>query len=117
MRSCRHCSARCSNGSACRLSDPSEPRTRRKIATCSSASDDAWTSTFVLVVLLTLSALAVSGCARTVLVSEDSPIRTGPDLHARVYTLTSDGDWRLSDNKVHIPEGWYCVPPSFVKDK
>lgn len=51
------------------------------------------------------------------LVSEDSPIRTGPDLHARVYTLTSDGDWRLSDNKVHIPEGWYCVPPSFVKDK
>lgn len=74
-------------------------------------------STCVLVAVLLLTLMAAAGCQRTVLVSEDSPIRTGPDVSARVYTLTSDGEWRLSDNKVNIPEGWYCVPPSFVKDK
>ena len=56
-----------------------------------------------------------SGCARTVLVSESSPIRIGPDTSARVYTKTADG-WQLSDNRVTVPEGWYCVPPSFVED-
>ena len=25
-------------------------------------------------------------------------------------------EWVLSANQVEIPEGWYCVPPSFVKD-
>jgi hypothetical protein len=27
----------------------------------------------------------------------------------------TDGEWTLSDNCVTIPEGWYCVPPSFVE--
>jgi hypothetical protein len=89
----------------------------KTIAADSNASGAGLRSTCVLVATLLLTLMAACGCARTVLVSEDSPIRTGPDLHARVYTLTSDGDWRLSDNRVHIPEGWYCVPPSFVKDK
>ena len=71
----------------------------------------------MLVAVLLLTLMAAAGCQRTVLVSEDSPIRTGPDVSARVYTLTHDGEWRLSDNKVNIPEGWYCVPPSFVQDK
>jgi hypothetical protein len=26
-----------------------------------------------------------------------------------------DGEWRLSENAVTIPEGWYCVPPSFIE--
>jgi hypothetical protein len=39
----------------------------------------------------------------------------GPDAKARVYTLQS-GQWLLSNNQVTIPEGWYCVPPSYVKD-
>lgn len=56
------------------------------------------------------------GCSRTVLVSEASPIRVGPDCASKVYTKTEDG-WRLSDNKVTIPEGWYCVPPSYVEDE
>lgn len=73
------------------------------------------------VLLLMLTGCAVlaiafaSGCTRTVLVSEDSPIRIGPDTTARVYTKTADG-WQLSDNRVTVPEGWYCVPPSFVED-
>ena len=57
-----------------------------------------------------------SGCSnnRTVFIPEDSPIRIGPSTSARVYTLLN-GEWTLSGNVVSIPEGWYCVPPSFVK--
>lgn len=50
------------------------------------------------------------------LVSEGSPIRVGPETATRVYVYT-DGEWVLSDNRVKIPEGWYCVPPSYVEDK
>lgn len=57
----------------------------------------------------------VSGCVggRTVLVSEDSPLRIGPNVTGEVYTLI-DGEWRRSDGPVQIPEGWYAIPPSFV---
>lgn len=58
----------------------------------------------------------VSGCAsgRTVLVADDSPIRIGPDVTGRVYVLT-DGAWRLSAERLQLPEGWYCIPPRFVE--
>ncbi len=56
-----------------------------------------------------------SGCARTVLVPESSPVRIGPKVDARVYALV-DGEWVLSENRVTIPEGWYCVPPSYVEE-
>jgi hypothetical protein len=55
-----------------------------------------------------------SGCARTVLVSEASPVRIGPETRGKVYTLV-DGEWRMSPHLVTLPEGWYCVPPSFVE--
>jgi hypothetical protein len=32
-----------------------------------------------------------------------------------VYALV-DGEWVLSENRVTIPEGWYCVPPSYVEE-
>jgi len=57
-----------------------------------------------------------SGCTRTVLVPEASPIRIGPETRARIYAMT-DGKWELGANCVEIPEGWYCVPPSFVEEK
>jgi hypothetical protein len=58
-----------------------------------------------------------SGCgSRTVFIPEDSPIRIGPRTQAKVYTLQS-GEWVLSNNTVTIPEGWYCVPPSFVAEE
>ena len=57
-----------------------------------------------------------SGCSRTVLVPESSPIRIGPETRTRVYALDG-GEWVLSENRVEIPEGWYCVPPSFVEEK
>ena len=56
------------------------------------------------------------GCSRVVLVTEASPIRIGPDCRTQVYTLI-DGEWRLGDNRVTIPEGWWVVPPSFVDSK
>lgn len=54
-----------------------------------------------------------AGCGRTVLVSEDSPMRVGPDVRGKVYTL-QEGEWTISDDKIIYPEGWYLVPPSFV---
>lgn len=60
--------------------------------------------------------LCASGCTRAVLVPEASPIRIGPATRARIYVMT-DGEWELSGNTVTIPEGWYCVPPSFVEAK
>jgi hypothetical protein len=64
---------------------------------------------------LGLALAFASGCGRTVLVPESSPVRIGPDVQSRVYTLQG-GEWMLSDNKVALPEGWYCVPPSFVEE-
>ena len=62
-----------------------------------------------------LSIALASGCApgRTVLVTDDSPVRIGPGTTGTVYRLI-DGRWRLSPDRVTLPEGWYVVPPRFV---
>ena len=65
--------------------------------------------------LMTCAALVLAcacGCSRTILVSESSPIRIG-QVRGTVYASV-DGEWKLSENAVTIPEGWYCVPPSFM---
>ena len=71
---------------------------------------------FLIVLGFGVAALGfASGCgSRTVLVSETSPTRAGPSFRGRVYALV-DGEWRLSQAEVEIPEGWYMVPPSFVE--
>jgi hypothetical protein len=56
---------------------------------------------------------SASGCGRTVLVRQGSPVRIGPDAKARIYVL-ADGEWNLSSNTVQIPEGWYLVSPEWV---
>lgn len=38
----------------------------------------------------------------------------GPDVKGHVYVREGE-DWKLGDNAVQVPEGWYAVPPSFVK--
>lgn len=69
-------------------------------------------SVFVALVLVSMS-----GCgSRTVFIPEESPIRLGPNAKVRVYTL-QQGEWVLSNHQVHLPEGWYCVPPSYVTEK
>lgn len=99
MTSCVPCSCRCCNG--------------RK----DSSASVVWPLTLNLIVVCCLVAVLAfaSGCTRTVLVSESSPIRTGPQVTGKVYVKTADG-WQLGDNTVTIPEGWYCVPPSFVEE-
>ena len=70
----------------------------------------------ILVLLIGLPLLCVPGCSRTILVPESSPIRIGKDCRSKVYTMV-EGEWIESANTVQIPEGWYCVPPSFVEPK
>lgn len=77
-------------------------RSRRKL----------WTLILGLTLLLVLASGCVSG--RVVLVSEGTPTRLGPDVKARIYVLI-DGTWTLTDDAVALPEGWYLLPPSFVK--
>lgn len=99
MTSCERSSCPCCNGR--QASFPSEAK--------------ALMLMFILMCFVVLGLAFASGCTRTVLVSESSPIRMGPSVKGKVYTKTADG-WQLGDNEVKIPEGWYCVPPSFVEE-
>tara|TARA_Y100000588_G_C13342353_1_gene538717 strand:+ start:93 stop:350 length:258 start_codon:yes stop_codon:yes gene_type:complete len=72
--------------------------------------------TVTLVCFAVLAIVFVAGCGpRVVLVTEDSPVRTGDDMKGHVYALV-DGTWTPSRNRVAVPEGWYLVPPSFVEN-
>lgn len=82
----------------------------------SSARPAASTRRTTLPISVALALVCASGCSRVVLVDERDPIRIGPEAKARVYTLDKSGEWTLSPNEVTIPEGWYAVPPSFVKE-
>ena len=75
-----------------------------------------WNLSVILFCCAVVVLVFLGGCARTVLVPESSPFRIGPGTRAPIYTMT-DGEWTLSDNRVTIPEGWYCVPPSFVEEE
>jgi len=92
---------------------------RASCADCSrgSRSGKGRPSTAARAVISALLAVAcATGCTRTVLVSEGSPVRIGPCARARVYSLEG-AQWRLGDNRVELPEGWYLVPPSFVESE
>jgi hypothetical protein len=56
--------------------------------------------------------LCASGCSKTTLVDDGSPMRIGRakgTLYVRI-----DGEWRETE-AVEIPSGWYIVPPRFVE--
>ena len=60
-----------------------------------------------------------AGCAmlsnrQTTLVPPGTVLKAGPGMTGRVYVRTA-GEWRLSDDKVEIPEGYYLVPPETAK--
>ena len=81
--------------------------------------EGAWLSmqAVILAVWLVLVGVWLTGCGRTVLVSEGSPVRLGPGTKAKIYFLDPiTGEWTLSDNCVELDEGWYLVPPSFVEE-
>jgi hypothetical protein len=76
---------------------------------------EQWTANAVLACFVVLVLVLINGCGpRVVLVSEDSPVRTGEDVKGHVYALVG-GEWLPSSNRVLVPEGWYLVPPSFVE--
>ena len=64
-----------------------------------------------LKILAVLSfSLFILGCGSTRVVFIDTQaqmVRIGPDVKGRVYVL-KDGEWVLSKNKMHLPEGWYA---------
>lgn len=65
----------------------------------------------ILKTILLISAVAFfAGCGSTRVVFVDTQaqmVRIGPDVKGRVYVL-KDGEWVLSKNKMHLPEGWYA---------
>ena len=74
-----------------------------------------WIQIAIWVGFAVLAVAFASGCARTVLVSDGSPMRIGQGTAGRVYTRQG-GEWVLSPDRVEIPEGWYVVPPRFVEE-
>ena len=69
----------------------------------------------ILLVLLALALACAYGCgSRTIFVPEESPMRVGPKTRLQVYHRLA-GEWILSENRIDIPEGWYLVPPSYVR--
>jgi len=83
--------------------------------TGSSEEASLWILTAMWMAFAVLAIGFANGCARTVIVSDGSPARIGPDAKARIYARV-DGEWRLSESVVAIPEGWYLVPPRFVEN-
>lgn len=75
-----------------------------------------WIPLWIYLVFVALVLGLMNGCgSRTVLVQEGSPIRLGPNCKVWIYTLQNQ-EWHLSAAPVTIPEGWYCVPPSYVSE-
>lgn len=74
-----------------------------------------WIQIAIWIGFAVLALAFATGCGRTVLVSDGSPMRIGKDATGRVYTRQA-GEWVLSDDRVTLPEGWYIVPPRFVEE-
>jgi hypothetical protein len=48
------------------------------------------------------------GTTKVVFIKTGSDVvRLGPNVYGKVY-FRRDGEWVLSNNKVHLPEGWYA---------
>ena len=75
----------------------------------------------LMLIVFVFGALALafaSGCNRTVLVPEGSLLRAASDVHGHAYLWNDEAkEWRLTDEPIQYPEGWYFVPPSFVDEE
>ena len=61
-------------------------------------------------ILLISAATFFLGCGSTRVVFVDTHaqlVRIGPDVKGHIYVL-KNGEWILSKNKMHLPEGWYA---------
>jgi len=72
----------------------------------------------ILFVALVLGSASGCGNNRTIFVPEDSPMRLGPNVKARVWVrVDGSKEWVLSGNAVPLPEGYWIVPTSYVKEE
>ena len=95
----------------------SQPLSRSSRCYCWTGRSSGWgrrPKALMLVVMTSLSIGFATGCesTRVVFVSEDHPIRIGPDVKGKVYYLDPEtGQWTLSNNRTRLPEGWFAVSP------
>jgi hypothetical protein len=62
--------------------------------------------------LISLAALLLAGCGQqVVLVPPGTPVRLAEPVSAKVGVPDGHGNWPVSNARVQIPAGWYCVPP------
>lgn len=74
--------------------------------------------TAMFFVVLVIASASGCGNNRTIFVPEDSPMRLGPDVRARVWVrVDGSKEWVLSGNTVPLPEGYWIVPTSYVTEK
>jgi len=78
----------------------------------------------ILLIALMTSSCGLSSQPRVALVPEEmwvngklsNFVKIGPG-GAKCYVYVKiDGKWTKSDNKISIPEGWYCTSPKPVED-
>jgi hypothetical protein len=69
-----------------------------------------------------LGIVGLSGCAslseskRVVIVQEsDALFKIGPNVRGQVY-FWNGKEWELSENEIHLPEGWLTGPLNSAKD-
>ena len=63
-------------------------------------------------IAIALAVIALlSGCVstRTVLIPPGEPVQLAEPVKAHVY-VTVEGKRRRSDNRITLPEGWWCLP-------
>ena len=64
-----------------------------------------------LIAILLAASVWLSGCVRrrVVLVPPGEPVQLAEPAKAHVY-VTVEGKRQRSDNRVTLPEGWWCLP-------
>ena len=64
-----------------------------------------------LIGTLIVASVLLSGCAstRTLLIPPGEPVQLAEPVKAHVY-IDVDGRRIRSDNRVTLPEGWWCLP-------
>lgn len=82
--------------------------------------------TYLLAAVFSMFLMVGGGCKSVQKVEEEvapkevpvasgkTPLRAGPNLQGRVYRPGPDG-WKLSDEDVKIPEGWWVIPPHMIR--
>ena len=64
-----------------------------------------------LIAALVVASVLLGGCGgtRTVLIPPGEPVQLAEPVKAHIYTDVS-GTRQRSDNRVTLPEGWWCLP-------